>query len=229
MAAASAGQREEDSEQCLHQAGQNPHPDGWGVRRSKKVDGDARQLILDAAEKLFAANGFDATPTASIAEAAGVPKGLIFYYFPTKDAMLSALMAERVPKQPLDDIESVVVPGDPAKSLVNMDAALNLRDNRSSVLRVIMWREADTHPDVRKQLCRMRDQLLDVTARVLAASSPGPVQPGTLRACAAAWVSAMLAIASTDRLHALDGVPLPTTDEIMNVAQVVAAGMSQMG
>ncbi|QVI24773.1 TetR/AcrR family transcriptional regulator [Nocardia tengchongensis] len=198
-------------------------------RRSKKVDGDARQLILDAAESLFAANGFDATATAAIAEAAGVPKGLVFYYFPTKDAILSALMAERVPPQPIDDIYAVVVPGDPAKSLVNMDAALNLRDHNSSVLRVIMWREADTHPDVRKQLRRMRDQLLDATARVLAASAPGPVQPGTLRACAAAWVSAMLAIASTDRLHALDGLPLPTADEILNVANVVAAGMTQMG
>ncbi|GAB3210188.1 TetR/AcrR family transcriptional regulator [Nocardia tengchongensis] len=198
-------------------------------RRSKKVDGDARQLILDAAEILFAANGFDATATAAIAEAAGVPKGLVFYYFPTKDAILSALMAERVPPQPIDDIDAVVVPGDPAKSLVNMDAALNLRDHNSSVLRVIMWREADTHPDVRKQLRRMRDQLLDATARVLAASAPGPVQPGTLRACAAAWVSAMLAIASTDRLHALDGLPLPTADEILNVANVVAAGMTQMG
>ncbi|MEU6585434.1 helix-turn-helix domain-containing protein [Nocardia sp. NPDC046763] len=206
-----------------------PAPRRVGRRRSKKVDGDARQLILDAAERLFAANGFDATPTASIAEEAGVPKGLVFYYFPTKGAILSALMAERVPSQPLDDIESVVVPGDPAKSLVNMDAALNLRENNSSVLRVIMWREADTHPDVRKQLRRMRDQLLDATARVLAASAPAPVQPGTLRACAAAWVSAMLAIASTDRLHALDGVPLPTADEILNVAQVVAAGMTHLG
>lgn len=200
-----------------------------GRRRSKKTDGDARKLILDAAEKLFAAQGFDATPTAAIAKAADVPKGLVFYYFPTKDAILSALMAERVPPNPIDDIYSVVVSGDPAKSLVNLDAALNLRDNHSSVLRVIMWREADTHPDVRKQLRRMRDQLLDVTARVLAASAPGPVQPGTLRACAAAWVSAMFAIASTDRLHALDGLTLPTGDEIFNVAQVVAAGMTQMG
>ncbi|MGV9415366.1 TetR/AcrR family transcriptional regulator [Nocardia sp. NPDC003693] len=202
-------------------------PQGAGRRRSKKIDGDARQLILDAAESLFAAQGFDATPTAAIAAGAGVPKGLVFYYFPTKDAILSALMAERVPPQPIDDIESVVAPGDPAKSLVNLDAALNLRDHHSSVLRVIMWREADTHPDVRKQLRHMRDQLLEITARVLQASAPAPVRPGTLRACASAWVSAMLAIASTDRLRTLDG--LQNGDEMLDVAQVVAAGMTQMG
>ncbi len=204
-------------------------PHRAGRRRSKKVDGDARQLILDAAESLFATNGFDATATAAIATAAGVPKGLVFYYFPTKDSILSALMAERIPANPLDDIDAVVSPGDPARSLIALDAALNLRDHHSSVLRVIMWREADTHPDVRKQLRRMRGQLLDITARVLQASAPGPVQPGTLRACAGAWVSAMLAIATTDRLHALDGLKLPTAEEILNISQVVAAGMTHLG
>jgi AcrR family transcriptional regulator len=208
---------------------QMPKPRRGGRRRSAKVDGNARQLILDAAEKLFAAQGFDATATAAIAEGADVPKGLVFYYFPTKDSILSALMAERVPAEPIGDIGTVIAPGDPAASLINLDAALNLRDHHSSVLRVIMWREADTHPDVRRQLRRLRDQLLDVTARVLQASAPVPVQPGTLRACAAAWVSAMFAIASSDRLHALDGVPLPTADEIFNVARVVAAGMTQLG
>ncbi|MFI5780455.1 TetR/AcrR family transcriptional regulator [Nocardia sp. NPDC051570] len=206
-----------------------PKPHRAGRRRSKKVDGDARLLILDAAESLFAAHGFDATATAAIAATAGVPKGLVFYYFPTKESILSALMAERVPTPPLENIDIVVTPGDPARSLVNLDAALNLRDHHSSVLRVIMWREADTHPDVRKQLRRMRDQLLDITARVLADSAPGPVRPGTLRACAGAWVSAMLAIATTDRLHALDGLAVATADEILNISQVVAAGMTHMG
>ncbi|MQY19213.1 TetR/AcrR family transcriptional regulator [Nocardia macrotermitis] len=208
---------------------QMPKPHRAGRRRSKKVDGDARQLILDAAESLFATHGFDATATAAIAATAGVPKGLVFYYFPTKDSILSALMAERIPANPIDDIDAVVSPGDPAQSLIALDAALNLRDHHSSVLRVIMWREADTHPDVRKQLRRMRDQLLDITARVLAASAPGPVQPGTLRACAGAWVSAMLAIATTDRLHTLDGLSLPTAEEILSISRVVAAGMTHLG
>ncbi|MEV0548206.1 TetR/AcrR family transcriptional regulator [Nocardia salmonicida] len=198
-------------------------------RRNAKRDGDARQLILDAAETLFATQGFDATPTAAVAAAADVPKGLVFYYFPTKNAILSALMRERVPAHPIDDLAAVVSPGDPAASLINLDTAINLRDHHSSVLRVIMWREADTHPDVRRTLRVLRDQLLDVTARVLQASAPVPIRPGTLHACAAAWVSAMFAIASTDRLHALDGLPVPTADDLVNVAQVVAAGMTQLG
>ncbi|WP_232840151.1 MULTISPECIES: TetR/AcrR family transcriptional regulator [Nocardia] len=209
---------------------QMPNPQrAGGRRRSAKVDGDARRLILDAAEQLFAAQGFDATATAAIASAAGVPKGLVFYYFPTKDSILSTLMTERVPAHPIGDIDTVVAPGDPARSLVNLDNALNLRDHDSSVLRVIMWREADTHPDVRRQLRHLRDQLLDVTARVLRASTPVAVRPGTVSAAAAAWVSAMFAMAGTDRLHALDGMASPSADDIVEVARVVAAGMTQLG
>jgi AcrR family transcriptional regulator len=39
---------------------------------------DRRTRILDAAEELFAEDGFDATPTARVADAADVPKGVVF-------------------------------------------------------------------------------------------------------------------------------------------------------
>jgi AcrR family transcriptional regulator len=52
--------------------------------RPKAAANDARYRILDAAENQFAEHGFDATPTARIAAEAGVPKGLLFYYFPKK-------------------------------------------------------------------------------------------------------------------------------------------------
>ena len=190
---------------------------------------DTRESILDAAERLFASRGFDATSTAAVATAAGVPKGLVFYYFPVKESILTALMAERMPAWAVDDIDALVAPGDPATSLVNLDAAINLRDHSSSVLRVIVWREAATHRAVREQLHRTRSQLFELTVRILQASTPVPVQPGTLRACAAAWVSAMLAVASTDRWRAMDGLSRTASDELDRVAQVVAAGMVQLG
>lgn len=198
-----------------------------GRRRNAKTDGDARLLILDAAERLFARQGFDATSTAAVAAAAGVPKGLIFYYFPTKEALLSALVSERVPDRPVVDIGPLIAPGDPTTSLLNLDAALNRDDRHGRVLRTIMWREARTHPEVGRRLRGVRDQLLDLTARVLQASTPAPVRPGTLRACAAAWVSAMFSLAdwpatSDDRSPASGPEPL-------RVAQVITAGMAQLG
>ncbi|MBM9836836.1 TetR/AcrR family transcriptional regulator [Rhodococcus hoagii] len=198
-------------------------------RRSVKTDGDTREKILDAAETLFAAHGFDATSTAAVAGAAGVPKGLIFYYFPTKADILTALLAERLPAEPLDDLAPLVAPGDPATSLVNLDNALNLRDHHSSVMRVIIWREAESHPDVRDYLRRFRSYLHDATVRILEASAAVPVRPGTLRACANAWVAAMFSAAGNDRLRDLDDIPRQHREELDPVAQVVAAGMARLG
>ncbi len=198
-------------------------------RRSAKVDGDARELILDSAEMLIATNGFDATSTAAVATAAGVPKGLIFYYFPTKESILQALVAERLPIEPITDVTTLIAPGDPATSLVNLDAALNLRSHRSPMLRVIVWREAETHPDVRERLRLLRASVHETTVRLLQASAPAPVGAGTVRAAATAWVSAMFSAASTDRLRALDGITRLSTDDLRNVARVLAAGMSELG
>ncbi|MEV0945770.1 helix-turn-helix domain-containing protein [Rhodococcus sp. NPDC049939] len=205
------------------------HPQKSPRRRNAKIDGDARALILDAAESLIAVHGFDATSTASIASAAHVPKGLVFYYFPTKTDILLALLSERLPTEPLGDVGPLVTPGDPAASLVNLDTALNLRDHHSSVMRVILWREAETHPDVREHLRRFRDYLSDITERLLQASSPYPVRPGTIRACASAWVAAMFSVAGIDRLHDLDDLPRRHDEELDSVARVVAAGMVQLG
>jgi AcrR family transcriptional regulator len=49
---------------------------------------------LDAARKLIAEHGFEATSTKVIAAAAGVPSGLVFYYFETKEALIEALIDE---------------------------------------------------------------------------------------------------------------------------------------
>jgi AcrR family transcriptional regulator len=56
--------------------------------------GDNRDRILRAAEALFAENGFDATSVGSVAEAAGVNKALIYYYFEGKDDLLASLFED---------------------------------------------------------------------------------------------------------------------------------------
>lgn len=56
--------------------------------------GEAQERIVAAARELFARNGFDATSTKVVARMAGVPSGLIFYYFPTKDDLIEAVFDE---------------------------------------------------------------------------------------------------------------------------------------
>ncbi|SEG94882.1 transcriptional regulator, TetR family [Actinacidiphila yanglinensis] len=55
---------------------------------------DMRADILDAARKLFGTKGYTVTSTADLAEALGVTKGALYYHFKSKEAILSALVAE---------------------------------------------------------------------------------------------------------------------------------------
>jgi AcrR family transcriptional regulator len=53
-----------------------------------------RKRILEAARQLFATNGFDASTTRDLADAAGIATGTLFNYFATKETVLAALAAE---------------------------------------------------------------------------------------------------------------------------------------
>ena len=155
---------------------------------------DRRTRILDASERLFAESGFDATPTARIAELARVPKGLVFYYFPQKIELL-----KRLPPHPLCDADEVAVPGNPVRSLLRLAKRLALGEHQSQVLRTIIFRESGTHPEVREHVRALREGLLDLTERVLANAVPEELDPVRRRQAAHTFVAVMLDEANARR------------------------------
>lgn len=56
---------------------------------------DTRSLILEAALDVFSKQGFHTTTVDQIAEAAGLGKGTLYRYFPTKEALYQALIVEK--------------------------------------------------------------------------------------------------------------------------------------
>jgi TetR/AcrR family transcriptional regulator, fatty acid metabolism regulator protein len=56
---------------------------------------DKRRLILDAAVRVFAHQGFHACRVSDIADEAGVAYGLVYHYFASKDEVLDTLFLER--------------------------------------------------------------------------------------------------------------------------------------
>ena len=68
--------------------------DDAGLRERNKADKKAR--IRDAAAALFRERGFDATTTQAVAEAAGVAKGTVFLYAPTKTDLVALVFEDRI-------------------------------------------------------------------------------------------------------------------------------------
>ncbi len=62
---------------------------------AKSSTPDKRRLILDAAVKVFARQGFNQCRVADIADEAGVAYGLLYHYFRSKDEVLDTLFLER--------------------------------------------------------------------------------------------------------------------------------------
>ena len=57
---------------------------------------DRRQQILDAAQKVFAARGFEGASIKDLAKAAKISPGLLYWYFKDKSDLLVSLMTERI-------------------------------------------------------------------------------------------------------------------------------------
>jgi TetR/AcrR family transcriptional regulator, fatty acid metabolism regulator protein len=60
-----------------------------------KATPDKRRLILDAAVRVFARQGFHTCRVSDIADEAGVAYGLVYHYFASKDEVLDTLFLER--------------------------------------------------------------------------------------------------------------------------------------
>jgi TetR/AcrR family fatty acid metabolism transcriptional regulator len=56
---------------------------------------DKRRMILDAAVRVFARQGFHTCRVSDIADEAGVAYGLVYHYFQSKDQVLDTLFLER--------------------------------------------------------------------------------------------------------------------------------------
>ena len=68
-----------------------------------------RQLILGAAKRCFARNGFAGTTTKSVAAAAAISEGLLFKHFPSKAALYAEILAEECEADP--DLAHLLGPG----------------------------------------------------------------------------------------------------------------------
>jgi AcrR family transcriptional regulator len=68
------------------------------MRISAEAKEKTRQSILDAAQRLFSTAGFDQTSTRDLSSEAGIATGTLFNYFPTKESLALAIVADAIDK-----------------------------------------------------------------------------------------------------------------------------------
>lgn len=67
-----------------------------------RSDGETRQIIYDAARHEFAANGYAATSTETVARRAGVSTKTLYRLIPTKAALFEGMVSDRLDRFSLD-------------------------------------------------------------------------------------------------------------------------------
>ena len=141
-------------------------------------DQSARDRILAAAEQLFAERGFDRTSTASIAAAASVPHGLIFYHFKTKMDLLLAVVRDREVLDLDEMLPPPTVGADLTLAVAETWAHLSSALGRPSIVRRIIFQELAAHPEVRQRALNLHDQITAVVSAHLAQISGHDGEPG---------------------------------------------------
>lgn len=134
-----------------------PNVDAKSTRREHLQD-----AILEAASRLFIERGFPGTNMGDIAEAMGVTRTAIYYYFRNKEAILHALTASTIEIASKQAEATLAQHQDPVlalRELVSRHARLALRHPLH--FRVVERNEQHLSPSVRKIAEAARRQLLN--------------------------------------------------------------------
>jgi AcrR family transcriptional regulator len=143
---------------------------------------ERRTAILDAALRVWAKRGFDGTSVAEVAREAGLTKGTLYLYFPSKQALLEEALRrysllpalaeglERLRGQPLEDV---------VRGLVAV-AWRGLQARRELV--GVLLRELPNHPEESRRFLEqvvlpMNRLLADHLARALPAERLAKLDP----------------------------------------------------
>lgn len=161
-------------------------------RRATPTKGDLRErAILDAAEQQLAADGYDAMTVATIAQAAGITRGALYFYFGSKNEVLAALVERTVTRlrAEIDDADDGVAPEDAVRQGIAWTAR--------------MWREHGTvmraavelSPSVpaveqlwRSAVVALADTMRGVAERAGVPHGPGPHDAAAV-AAALVWMT----------------------------------------
>ncbi|MBW4509391.1 MAG: TetR/AcrR family transcriptional regulator [Scytonematopsis contorta HA4267-MV1] len=121
-----------------------------------------RNRILQAAQRLFASQGFDGTTTRDLAQAAGVAEGTLFRHFPNKKAILVEV-ATAGWVDILTDLLTELSEMGSYKAVAQVMRRRMFNFKKNSELMRVCFMEAQFHPDLRDRIQKeVIDKMTDV-------------------------------------------------------------------
>src|SRR5690606_29097179 len=137
--------------------------------------------VLDAALDLFLENGFAATRVEDIAVRAGLSKGAVYLYFPSKEAVLEGIVRRAIVPIASTAVDMVSnYAGDPRTiiSLVMKTVARRLTDPRTIAIPKLMMREMINFPAL---AAMYRSEVLDKVVPMIVGLLKRGIVEGYLR------------------------------------------------
>jgi TetR/AcrR family transcriptional regulator, fatty acid metabolism regulator protein len=148
---------------------------------------EKRRVLLDAAVRVFARNGFHGARVGDIAEEAGVAHGLLYHYFSSKDEVLQTVFRENWGEL-LDRFQAVEASDEPADEKLRGIIKILLRTWRNNPdLVTVMVREVGRSPHLATQVDDI-GKGFDVIQRVIEEGQSEGVFRAELDARLASWV-----------------------------------------
>jgi AcrR family transcriptional regulator len=183
---------------------------------------DVRREILDAAQTLFAADGYEQVSMSRLAREVGLTQSSLYYYFRRKDEILAVLISDSqlVPSDLLGEI--VAAGGSPAAQLhrfVRGDV-VNLWTHPldlSGISRAAS-RDPDAFASYFADVARLERQLADVIRSGIEQGQLRPVDPE---------LTAVTILTNDEGVQGRQHTPLrwPITEVAAHLAEMVVAGL----
>jgi AcrR family transcriptional regulator len=186
-------------------------------RRQRRKEARPSEII-EAAIAIFAERGFGAARLEDVARRAGVAKGTVFVYFPTKDDLFRAV-AQTVLTSHLERLHSAAADLDrPIAELVPMlltQAAAVIGEGRLPAMMRLLVAESRQFPDLARV---WHDEVVSkvlgmLTLAIERAQARGEIKPGNARLYAFSIMGPMLASALFREVFR-DTAPLPDLREL---------------
>ena len=145
---------------------------------------ERRRRLLETGARVFTERSYDEVSMSELAREAGISKGLLYHYFPSKRDFFTATLAAAA-----GELAAVTAPDPELPPAEQMAASLTaylewIEANADGYRRLL---ESAGSPDVRSVIEGVREQTVD---RVVAGVSDGPPRPA-LRVAIRAWLWGM--------------------------------------